>query len=563
MTKFTRPALPHALIRRPELLSRLDSAMQFPCTLVAGSPGVGKTVLLSSWVEERAQARCAWLSCDRWDHDEFRFWTSIASALAAVEPGGASDALDLLAEGPDDIGDVVAALVNEMALWSGSTWLILDDLHDVAPSDLGGLLTFVERLPPMTHVVFGTRVDPVLPIQRWRARGQLAEIRDADFRLEEEHVNSFMHQYGLDLSSGDVHTLAARTEGWMAGVQLAALSLQHESNDPSSFIRRLDGTEHVVADFLIEEVLDRQSAEMTQFLYATSVVDEFDVELANALLGDEQGAYLLRRAMNSGLFVMAVGRDPPRYRYHHLFRELLHAQLEAEDPARAKALHLRAGAWYEKTGSYESAVDHFVQARELDRAFGILHDHLAHEWFPGPGSNAGTWLGRLSDEDIRAHRARMVDYALALGLAGRVDEQGWWLAQASSATGDRDADLDVRLAGVDAQWHGMRGEPDPVLAFEGDVFSRLTPGTDFVLDQFPVLSSRAHLYNGDPVSCMATCDLALGHADPVTGTVLLGIRSAALFDLGQLRQARIARALRSKPHMHEASSTTLVFLTPS
>ena len=279
--------------------------MQFPCTLVAGSPGVGKTVLLSSWVAERPEARCAWLSCDRWDHDELRFWTSIASALATVEPGGASDALDLLAEGPDDIGDVVAALVNEMALWSGSTWLILDDLHDVAPSDLGGLVTFVERLPETAHVVFGTRVDPVLPIQRWRARGQLAEIRDADLRLEEEHVSTFMHQYGLDLSRGDVHTLATRTEGWMAGVQLAALSLQHDSDDPSSFIGRLAGTEHVVADFLIEEVLDQQSAEMVEFLYATSVVDEFDVELANSLLGDEHGAYLLRRAMNSGLFVMA------------------------------------------------------------------------------------------------------------------------------------------------------------------------------------------------------------------------------------------------------------------
>ena len=352
VTKFLRPPEPLALIPRPELLSRLDTAMQFPCTLVAGSPGVGKTVLLSSWVAERPEARCAWLSCDRWDHDELRFWTSVASALATVQPGSTSDALDLLAEGPDDIGDVVAALVNEMALWSGSTWLILDDLHDVAPSDLGGLVTFVERLPATSHVVLATRVDPLLPIQRWRARGQLAEIRDADLRLEEEHVNSFVHLYGLDLSRRDVHTLATRTEGWMAGVQLAALSLLHASDDTSSFIRRLDGTEQVLADFLIEEVLDQQSAEMVQFLYATSVVDEFDVELANILLGHERGAYLVRRAMNSGLFVTAVGRDPPRYRYHQLFRELLQAQLEAEDPAWAKALHLRAGTWYEKTGSY-------------------------------------------------------------------------------------------------------------------------------------------------------------------------------------------------------------------
>ena len=142
--------------------------------------------------------------------------------------------------------------------------------------------------------------------------------------------------------------------------------------------------------------------------------------------------------------------------------------------------------------------------------------------FPAEVQTLDTWLGRLSDEDIRAHRARMVDYALALGLAGRIEEQGWWLAQASSAAGDRDADFEIRLAGVDAQWHGMRGEPDPVLAFEREVFSRLTPGTDFVLDQFPVLSSRAHLYKGDPVSCIATCDLALESCRPSHGCGAIG-----------------------------------------
>ena len=267
--------------------------------------------------------------------------------------------------------------------------------------------------------------------------------------------------------------------------------------------------------------------------------------------------------MSSGLFLVPFGGDPPGYRYHQLFRELLHAQLEAEDPARAKALHSRAGVWYEKTGSYPAAVDQFVQAGDLDRAFEILHDHLAHEWFPGRSSSVDTWLGRLSDEDIRAHRARMVDYALALGLAGKVEEEGWWLTQASSAAGDRDADFDVRLAGVDAQWHGMRGEPDPVLAFEQNVFSRLTPGTDFVLDQFPVLSSRAHLYKEDPDSCIATCDLALGHADPVTGAVLLGSGLVPSSSSVSYDRHELPRALRSKPHDHEASSTMLACLTPS
>ena len=310
VTKFIRPPLPDAMIRRPDLLSRFDAAVQFPCTLVAGSPGVGKTVLLSSWVAERPEARCAWLSCDRWDRDELRVWTSIAGAFAAVEPGSASDALDLLVEGPDDIEDVVASLVNELALWSQSTWLILDDLHVVAPSALGGLATFVERLPTTLHVVIGSRVDPVLPVQRWRARGQLAEIRDTDLRLEEEDVRTFMQHFGLDLSSGDVRTLTKRTEGWLAGVQLAALSLQQDP-DPSSAIRRLAGSERVVADFLIEEVLDQQSNRMVEFLEATSVVDEFDVELANALLDDEDGPHLLRQAMSSGLFIVRVGGTRP------------------------------------------------------------------------------------------------------------------------------------------------------------------------------------------------------------------------------------------------------------
>ncbi len=492
---------------------------------------------MSSWVAERPEGRCAWLSCDRWDRDELRVWVSIAGALATVEPGSASDALDLLAEGPDDIEDVVASLVNELAQWSQSTWIILDDLHVVAPSALGGLATFVERLPPTLHVVIGTRVDPALPIPRWRARGQLSEIRDAELRLEEADVRTFMQRLGFDLSAHDVGTLTKRTEGWLTGVQLAALSLQHDP-DPSSFFWRLAGTQRVVADFLVEEVLDQQPQRMVEFLKATSVVDEFDVELANTLLDHEDGGHLLRQAMSSGLFLVPVGHSPVRYRYHQLFRELLHAQLVVEDRSWAKELHSRAGEWYEKLGSYVPAVDHFVQAHDLDRAFAILHDHVAHEWFAGRNANLDTWLGRLSEGDIRTHRGRMVDYAIALGLAGRVEEEGWWLAQASGAGGDRDVNFDTRLAAADAQWHGMRGEPDQAIAFERDVLSHLTPGTDFVLDQFPIISSRAHLYLDDPASCLATCDLALSHTDPATRAVLLGIKSGAFLELGQLHRAR-------------------------
>ena len=543
VTKFSHPMVPGTVVRRQDLLSRLDAAAQYPCTLVAGSPGAGKTVLLSSWVAERTDARCAWISCDRWDYDELRLWTSIASTFAILEPGSTTDTLDVLSEDPDSIEDVVASLVNELAMRPGPMWLILDDLHVVPSSALRGLATFVERLPPALHVVIASRIDPVLPLHRWRARGQLAEIRDTDLRFDEDNVGAFMANFDLHLSDGDVRALTERTEGWLAGLQLAALSLQRGEDAPS-FIRRFAGSEQVVADFLVDEVLDRQSERMVEFLKATSVVDEFDVELANCLLGDGDGAHLLREAVTAGLFISPLGGDPTRYRYHQLFRELLQAQL-AEDSRLAQGLHSRAGEWYEKSGQYVLAVEQFVRARDLDRAFGILHEHVAHDWFVNNPTDFDAWLDHLSDEDVRAHRGRMVDYAIALGLAGKVEEQGRWLALASSqGPDDRDGEsaFDVRMAAAVAHWQGMRGDPEPAIAFERDVFPRVKPGTDFVLDQFPIISSRAHLYNGDPTAAIATCDRGLGVADPASRAVLLGIRGRALFELGQLHLAHEAAA---------------------
>ena len=381
----------------------------------------------------------------------------------------------------------------------------------------------------------------MLPLQRWRARGQLAEIRDADLRLDETTSEHSWRNLDLHLSDGDIRALTERTEGWLAGLQLAALSLRRGEDAPS-FIRRFAGSEQVVADFLVEEVLDRQSERMVEFLKATSVVDEFDVELANCPPRRRRRRSFATRGCSAGLFISPLGGDPSRYRYHQLFRELLHAQL-AEDPRRAQVLHSRAGEWYEKSGQYVLAVEQFVRARDLDHAFGILHEHVAHDWFANNPTDFDAWLDHLSDEDVRAHRGRMVDYAIALGLAGKVEEQGRWLALASSQgrdDGDGESAFDVRMAAAIAHWQGMRGDPEPAIAFERDVVPRVKPGTDFVLDQFPIVSSRAHLYNGEPTAAIATCDRGLGVADPASRAVLLGIRGRALFELGQLHLAHEA-----------------------
>ena len=281
-TKFVRPPLPPTLVERPELVSRLEKAVLRPITLVAGSPGFGKSVLLSEWLFDQEVLEVAWLTCDSWDSDEIRLWTSIASALSSVRPEIGADVLDLLSEKPESVDDVVAALINGISLSPEPAGLVIDDLHVVPFVALEGLATFCERLPNSAHVVIGSRSDPLLPLHRWRARGTLSEIRDADLRLREREVAAMTTNFGLRLSAEEVGTLTRRTEGWAAGIQLAALSLQG-TTDQASFIRTFAGSEHLVVDFLIGEVLARQSGRMVAFLKATSVVEDFDVDLAGVL----------------------------------------------------------------------------------------------------------------------------------------------------------------------------------------------------------------------------------------------------------------------------------------
>ena len=199
-------------------------------------------------------------------------------------------------------------------------------------------------------------------------------------------------------------------------------------------------------------------------------------------------------------------------------------------------LHARAGAWYEKTSQYPQAVDQYLQAADVERAFGILHEHLAHAWFTDSSLALDALLDRLSDADIDQHRGRMLDYALALGTVGRVEEQGRWLVRVSA--GERgDPDFELRLAATRAQWHGLRGEPEAALAFEREYIRREQAGTDFVLAQFPVISARAHLYQGGTTEAIASCDRALVDADPVSEAVLLGVKGRALFEMGRLAMA--------------------------
>ena len=537
-TKFVRPPLPPTLVERPELVSRLEKAVLRPITLVAGSPGFGKSVLLSEWLFDQEALEVAWLTCDSWDRDEIRLWTSIASALSSVRPEIGADALDLLSEKPESVDDVVAALINGISLSPDPTGLVIDDLHVVPFAALEGLATFCERVPNSAHVVIGSRSDPLLPLHRWRARGTLSEIRDADLRLREREVAAMTTNFGLRLSAEEVGTLTRRTEGWAAGIQLAALSLQG-TTDQASFIRTFAGSEHLVVDFLIGEVLARQSGRMVAFLKATSVVEDFDVDLAGVLGECEDADALLREAETAALFLVPLGGEPRRFRYHQLFRDLLRAELASEDPVRTRSLHLRAGEWYEGHGDFTQAVDEFIQAGEPARAFDVLHDHVTDSFFGGSRLNIGISLERLPEDALAREAGRMLDYAFALALLGRIDELGEWLARAADA-GDPTpgSPFRVRLEAVEAFYEALRGDPEPTLAFANGAFRLGERGADPVVDQFPSMLARIQLHLGEQDPAIATCtEHLLTRPSPAIEAGLRGVIGRALFEKGELVDA--------------------------
>ncbi len=542
-TKFVRPPLPATLVRRHDLVDRLDKAVLRPITVVAGSPGFGKTVLVSEWLSGQDALRAAWLTCDSWDFDEIRLWTSIASALSGVHREIGTDALDLLSEGPESVDDVVASLINGLSLSPEPVCLVIDDLHVVPFAALRGLSTFCERLPSSAHIVIGSRADPMLPLHRWRARGTLSEVRDADLRLAERDVATLTANFGLKLSAEEIAALTRRTEGWAAGIQLAALSLQR-TTDQASFIRTFAGSQHLVVDFLVGEVLARQSARMVSFLKATSVVEDFDIELARVLGECDDADVLLREAEAAALFLVSLEGEPRRFRYHQLFRDLLRAELTSEDPVRARALHLRAGQWYDAHGDFNQAVDEFIQAGEPARAFDVLHDHVTDSFFGGSRLNIGMWLERLPRDELAAQGRRMLDYALALALLGRVDEFTEWIERAAEI-GDPTpgSPFRIRLAAVEGFCHALRGEPEPTLAFANGAFRVTERGADPVIDAFPSLLARVQLHLGELDAAIATCEEHLStKPGPVIEASLRGAIGRALFEKGQLVDAEVAAA---------------------
>ena len=423
-TKLYAPKLRRGLVARPRLLERLRRGSDSRLTLVSAPAGFGKTTLLAEWLGEtpREGRAVAWLSLDPSDSEPSSFWTYVVTALHTAVPGVGSGALELIASSPLPTDTVITTLVNELAAAPGEVWLVLDDYHLVDSHDVhDGMTLLLEHLPPHVHVVLSTRADPDLPLSRWRVRGELVEIRAVDLRFTSDEAAIYLNAAtGLRLPAADVEVLAGRTEGWIAALQLAALSIQG-SQDVSSFIAGFAGNDRYIVDYLVEEVLAHQPEPVREFLLHTAVLDRLTGPLCDSVTGRADGSLMLATLQRANLFLVDLDDRREWYRYHHLFADVLRARLLAEQPDLVPLLHQRASRWYERHDQAEEAVRHALAARDVDHAAYLMELAVPAIRRNRQEAMLLGWLKALPDNTVRRSPVLSVFYGYMLMDSGDLD----------------------------------------------------------------------------------------------------------------------------------------------
>jgi LuxR family maltose regulon positive regulatory protein len=424
-TKLHVPRLRRSLVVRPRLVERLSRGAESKLTLISAPAGFGKTTVLAEWLAALPAGgpSVAWLSLDPDDNEPARFWSYVIAALQTMAPELGAAALALLqAQRPPPIETVLATLVNELSAGSNDIVLVLDDYHVVdAPDVQSGMAFLLDHLPPHLHIVIASRADPALPLARLRARGELAEIRAADLRFTPDEAAAYLKEaMGLDLGASDVAALEARTEGWIAALQLAALSMQGR-DDISGFIAGFAGDDRYIVDYLVEEVLQRQPDQVRSFLLQTSILDTLSGPLCDAVTGRGGGKAMLEALDRGNLFLVPLDDRRRWYRYHHLFAEVLRAHLLDEQYDRVADLHRRASAWYAQAGEPSEAIRHALAAEDFERAAGLVELAIPAMRQARQEATARRWLEALPDELIRIRPVLSVGYAGALLVSGQLE----------------------------------------------------------------------------------------------------------------------------------------------
>ncbi len=428
-TKLYLPPIRSELVSRPHLVARINAGLHKKLTFLSAPAGFGKTTLLSTWASESPRP-VAWFALDEADNDANRFFSYLVATLQSIDERMGHNAHTLLQAPQESPAKLLATiLINDLATTSIPFALVLDDFHFLTDVPLLEAIRFlIEHQPPHMHLVIVTRKDPPLPLARLRARGQMTELRVDDLRFSHEEATLFLNgTMGLALAAEDAAALETRTEGWAAGLQLAALSL-HRYNTQSSrsdFVQNFAGNDRHIMDYLVEEIFHQQTEDVQSFLLRSSILERLCGALCDAVVFAQESTGmsqpLLEYLEQANLFMVPLDNRRQWYRYHHLFADLLRHRLQRLKPQTVFRLHLRASEWYEREGHSDEAIQHALYAQDYERAAILIEPVTAQLVTDGKLSTALNWLSKLPTEIVHARPRLGIACARAMLLSGKVD----------------------------------------------------------------------------------------------------------------------------------------------
>jgi len=552
-TKLFIPSARPVLVSRPRLIEQLNEGLHRKLTLISAPAGFGKTTLVSEWVAGCGRP-VTWLSLDEADKDPTRFLTYLVAALQAISPNIGEGLLTAIrSPQPPPTEPILTSLLNEMSAVTNKFILVLDDYHVIDSKPIDNALSFLlDHLPPQMHLVIATREDPPLPLARLRAGSQLTELRAADLRFTLSEAAEFLNQVmGLRLSPENIAALEARTEGWIAGLQLAALSMQGYQ-DTASFIQSFTGSHHFVMDYLVEEVLKQQPANVQEFLLQTSILDRLCGPLCDAVLLDSlrsaAGQETLEYLERTNLFIIPLDNERRWYRYHHLFADLLRQRLPqslasaagtGDAKRRVNELHIRASQWYEDNGWQMEAFQHAAAANDIERAERLIEGKGIPLHLRGAVTSILAWLDSLPRSVMDARPSLWWRHASLLLINGQttgVEEklQAAEAALQSSKADDETQNLIGKIAAAKATLALTRYDVDTMLAQSRRALKFLDPHNLTTRANANWTMGVAYMFQGDRVAAdrAYTESISLSQASGATFTTIL-----ATIGLGNVQEA--------------------------
>ena len=547
LTKFRPTTLPATLVTRSALHGRLTAGAGQRLTVVVGSAGAGKSVLLSSWAAARPPGLTSWLSCDEADADPVRFWVGFIEAARVVAPWFGADAADLLAMDGVMSADVTASIANDAVRLPAGSAIVVDDFHTAAATAGRSMTDLVERWPAETvQLVLSSRFDPPLRLHRLRMAGELRELRDRDLYFSLADSRGLLANLGVVVADGDLALLHQRSEGWTAALQMAALSLRGAS-DPVQAAQALDVRTHGIAEYFISEVLERQSPEVAQFMLDTAILGELTEGACAAVTGRQDAAALLRSIDAANLFLVALDDERTSFRYHHLVRQVLRAELHARDRDRERAAQLRAAEWCESTGDTRRAARHFIAAHQADRALALMQDRVVTDFLHNAVLPATLDLSTVDPSLLADAPDRLLALAADLLTSGDTARGGEYLDLLERAQPPipPDSKLAARFAAMRSFHYGQTGQLNEAVgaALAARAIQERAQLTDDWNTAVPLILLRVYpcLEDFRAVDREAAAALAMPElSEPARLVLVPSAQALAWFEAGRLAEAASA-----------------------